>query len=171
MWGDASPVRTEADVIERRGGRVIPNVESSRSDFQRLLALSNAMAAQATTLLHLGRLEFPMPTPTHLARVTFDTEQGCWILPYSPSGPRRRDTYGRLKLPALPSPSGLAHRTLYQVYFGADSLPNGRHDFLDHICENKPCCYPRHLDKVTQAENNRRGRVVNHGIEPFNFDI
>ena len=125
------------------------------------------MAARANTLLGFEAVDFPLPKPSHLARVIFDLEQGCWMLPISPSGERRRDTYGRLRLPEVPNPSGMAHRTMYKVYFGLDSIPNGRHDNLDHICESKPCCNPRHLERVTQGENTRRGRVRDYGIEPL----
>jgi hypothetical protein len=47
---------------------------------------------------------------------------------------------------------------MYMVFHGKDSLPNGRWDLLDHLCENKPCCYPRHLERVTHGINTMRGR-------------
>ena len=46
----------------------------------------------------------------------------------------------------------LAHRWSYQNFIGA--IPEGLH--IDHLCRNRWCCKPTHLEPVTQAENNRR---------------
>jgi len=167
VWGDSSPVQGEEDYVELRGGRTIPTVEASTVDFERLKQISLAMSQRANTLIGLSEIDFPLPLPHHLEKIEFDAVLGCWKLPISPSGERRRDTYGRMKLPGVPNGSGLAHRTMYKVFFGLDSLPNERWDYLDHLCETKPCCNPRHLEKVTHHENTRRGRVKNHGIEPL----
>ncbi|MBP7767037.1 HNH endonuclease [Candidatus Saccharibacteria bacterium] len=42
---------------------------------------------------------------------------------------------------------------MYLVFFGRD-IKDGY--VVDHLCCNKSCCYPRHLQPVTKAENNRR---------------
>lgn len=47
--------------------------------------------------------------------------------------------------------SGLAHR---QVYAAMRYLPADKH--LDHLCRNRRCCNPEHLEPVSQQENNRR---------------
>ena len=46
-----------------------------------------------------------------------------------------------------------AHRVAYEALVGP--IPEGLH--IDHLCRNKLCINPLHLEPVTCAENNRRG--------------
>ena len=46
-----------------------------------------------------------------------------------------------------------AHRVLYELMIG--SIPVGLH--LDHLCRNRSCVRPAHLEPVTPRENLRRG--------------
>lgn len=50
-----------------------------------------------------------------------------------------------------------AHRLIYQLLVGP--IPEGLN--LDHLCRNKSCCNPNHLEPVTQQENVRRGEAGN----------
>lgn len=45
-----------------------------------------------------------------------------------------------------------AHRCAYELAVG--SIPPGLH--LDHLCRNRPCVRPDHLEPVTPSENNAR---------------
>lgn len=48
---------------------------------------------------------------------------------------------------------GLAHRVVYEILIGP--IPAG--DTLDHLCRNRPCCNPQHMEPVSPVENWRRG--------------
>lgn len=50
-----------------------------------------------------------------------------------------------------------AHRVFYVAAKGA---PAAGLD-LDHLCRNRLCCNPDHLEAVTRSENNRRGHDRN----------
>lgn len=50
----------------------------------------------------------------------------------------------------------LAHRYLYELI--VDKIPDGL--TLDHLCRNKICVNPMHLEPVTLIENLRRGNSV-----------
>jgi hypothetical protein len=47
----------------------------------------------------------------------------------------------------------LAHRIAYELFIGP--IPNGLH--IDHLCRNRGCVNPVHLEPVTQQENMLRG--------------
>lgn len=52
-----------------------------------------------------------------------------------------------------------AHRVAYEMLVGP--IPDGLQ--LDHLCRNRACVRPDHLEVVTQQENISRGDVGRHG--------
>lgn len=55
----------------------------------------------------------------------------------------------------------LTHRYMYQKYKGI--IPKGMQ--IDHLCQNKICCNPEHLELVTPKENTRRAFTTKLKLE------
>jgi hypothetical protein len=53
------------------------------------------------------------------------------------------------------------HRIAYEGAFGP--IPDGFE--IDHLCRNRACCNPAHLEAVTRAVNTRRGKNTKLTLE------
>lgn len=76
------------------------------------------------------------------------TDVGCWEWTASLNS----TGYGTFN-PGWPHNSVMAHRWSYEHFIGP--IPEGMD--LDHLCRNRACVRPEHLEPVTTSENLRRG--------------
>lgn len=75
---------------------------------------------------------------------------GCWLW----QAKLNADGYGVFSI--SPELSVLAHRFAYEVAVGP--IPDGL--VTDHLCRNRRCVNPDHLEPVTSRENTIRGHIA-----------
>jgi hypothetical protein len=75
------------------------------------------------------------------------------------SGTINKEGYGHVYVGCKPgsvSITGLAHRVIYERAKGP--IPDGL--CIDHLCRNRACVNPEHMEPVTIGENTRRGDLA-----------
>lgn len=82
--------------------------------------------------------------PRWMDKVTIGDDCWEWQGNLSPQG------YGRLW---HDGEKRQTHRLMYELFKGP--VPDGL--MVDHLCRNRKCCRPDHLEAVTNRENMRRG--------------
>lgn len=89
-----------------------------------------------------------------------EDENGCWVWQGAKIGQYGTTSLRKKKI--------LAHRAMYSLLVGP--IPEGLD--LDHLCRNRSCINPVHLEPVTRSINLRRGIEATgckngHSIENF----
>jgi hypothetical protein len=87
-----------------------------------------------------------------LRKIVVDEDTGCWKW----KGNVATNGYGTLGVGSRTDRSRkteYAHRASYIAF--VDQIPEGKE--LDHLCRNRDCVNPDHLDPVTRRENIMRG--------------
>lgn len=92
------------------------------------------------------------------AKVAVNQETGCWEW----SAGHNQYGYGQFYISRAEARDNavirrmMAHRYAFQMIIGA--IPTGLD--LDHLCRNRGCCNPLHLEPVTRQENLLRGETI-----------
>lgn len=73
----------------------------------------------------------------------------CWLW----VGEINRNGYGRVWVQGQRL---MAHKVAYELMIG----PVDKGLVLDHLCRNRNCCNPYHLEPVTVRENTLRGEAI-----------
>jgi hypothetical protein len=92
----------------------------------------------------------PKPKPTFeqrfWARVAKGAPGECWEW----TGAHADTGYAQVRANGR---TAYAHRISYEMHKGP--IPDGLH--IDHLCRNRGCVNPAHMEAVTKKENDRRG--------------
>lgn len=77
-------------------------------------------------------------------------KDGCWNWTGSLS-----NGYGKINSGGSCGHPLRAHRVIYELLVG--KIPTGM--VIDHLCKNRKCVNPVHMEVVTQKENVNRGKI------------
>lgn len=151
---------TDSNVDVAPGNRLTPDsacgsaiLDGPRADSEGSLSPRTVLSPDARP--HYAHLAHPRPEfirpelrrlPEYIAvKIEIDEEAGCWNW----TARFDRQGYGRIRYAQR---EFAAHRAVYEFLTGA--IPDGL--TIDHLCCNKACVNPDHLEPVDGPENTRR---------------
>lgn len=95
----------------------------------------------------------PIPAIDRILRRTKENpETGCWEW----QGPLDSVGYGSIGIGGHNTRHVRNHRVTYEFFIA--EIPDGL--VIDHLCRNRPCCNPWHLEPVTHKVNLHRGETI-----------
>jgi hypothetical protein len=130
--------------VSLSSGCTPPRLRTTRLYGSRTMPHKRSVSGLPTAERFWGKVDRHGPTPEHAPHLG-----PCWLwMGYRKSG--KSDGYGRFYADGRIS---LAHRVSYALSIG--QIPDGL--TLDHLCRNRGCVNPCHLDAVTNRVNCMRG--------------
>lgn len=86
-----------------------------------------------------------------LSNCRVDAKTGCWFWEGATSGKGKGAGrgYGRISVQGHTS---AVHRVMYSIHYGYIHPSKD----VDHLCTNRLCCNPKHLEAVTHKKNCKR---------------
>jgi len=87
----------------------------------------------------------------YISKISSYNGTPCWLWMGATSGKGRGGGYGRI---AIDGHSSAVHRVTYTMVHGYIA----RKRQIDHLCQNRSCCNPDHLEDVTHKQNQKRRR-------------
>lgn len=91
--------------------------------------------------------------PAERVLSTYTVDGACWIPEKKPD-----KTTGYVRVSTGGGERDYAHRLVWEYVWGP--IPDGL--VIDHLCRNRACIRPDHLEPVTRGENVRRGDAGLH---------
>lgn len=91
--------------------------------------------------------------PAERVLSTYTVDGACWVPAQKPLG------NGYVRICIGGGRRAQAHAVVWEYIWGKP-VPDGLE--LDHLCRNRSCVRPDHLEPVTRSENAKRGDVGSH---------
>lgn len=108
------------------------------------------MSKSVRTILQFGEIQQERITDEFWSKVDVKSEDECWKY----LGSKLPNGYGQFWFEEIRQPI-TAHRVAYELMIG--KIPEGYQ--IDHLCRNRLCVNPKHLEAVTCQTNLLRGNT------------
>lgn len=110
----------------------------------------SAEERKAKAIANLNQWAQPQPVEVRFWRYVDKSDpNGCWVW----TGTLLANGYGHISVGARPR---LVHRVSYEMHVGP--IPDGLQ--IDHLCRNRRCVNPAHLEAVTARVNTLRAHSI-----------